>query len=71
MPELTEAEIRVKLVRAATLAFPFVRASRNAAAYGHNAKPLGMSHETWKIRSDQAMTALRNALYAAGVKLED
>ena len=65
------AEVAQKFIRAAKLAYPIVVGARLAAAYGGQAKPQGMSHETWKLQSGWAYSALRNALFAAGVEVED
>lgn len=69
-PVMTPEVIR-KFLRAAKLAYPIVQGARNAAAYGSTGRPEGMSHDTWKLQSDWAMTALRNALIAAGAPVED
>ena len=64
-------EVARKFLRAAKLALPICQGARLAAAYGGDGKPQGMSHDTWKLQSDWAASALRNALIAAGETVED
>ena len=71
MPELAMTpEVARKFLRAAKLALPICQGARLAAAYGSTGRPEGMSHETWKLQSGWAASALRNALIAAGIEVE-